>query len=310
MVLQHSGTEPISSTLPFLGHDGRTLDLPPLTGRPLPPPSHHAPPVGPPGAVYIPEAHMARLPPLQATVPVGFPPMSYVRTNSEASYRSWTGFPPSHRAPLASSVTSAPSSEAVHTPDTSGIGPDVPWSSTRAHSIGSSGRSVSGATGGPKTAYIAPSAQPLRTPVYEALFHPQAPPPASQGPPTTDFHASGISDDNNNDELNLDEEANEGEDEDEYDDADKSGVASKAKGKRSNGLQPGGLPTVSFKESRLPRTTKYKLFEDGEIIDWICSPEAPIDWINEALLPQQPKANPKPVFQLVSRASAILITNY
>jgi hypothetical protein len=250
------------------------------------------------------EAHTAGLAPL-ATART-----SYVRTGSETSYHSWTGFPRSHRAPLTSSVTSAPSSDAIHTPDTSGIGPDVPWSSTRTHSIGSSGRSVLGVTGGPKTGCAAPD-QPLRTPVRGVPPHPRLPLSAPQVPPTG-FNTSSVFDDSNGDGPDLDEEVSEAEDdideaEDNHDDDNVSEAAGKAKGKRGKAPRPGGLAIVSYKESQAPRTTRYKLFEDGEIINWLCSPEAPIEWIDEAFLPDQSKARPKPVFQKVSRISNVFI---
>jgi hypothetical protein len=175
--------------------------------------------------------------------------------------------------------------------------------------MGSSGRSISGATGGPKTAYVAP---PLGAPVYEVPPQSRAPPPAQQIPPPTGWDATNVLSDGENDEPYVDEDASD-DDEDNIHETEvniPSEVPGDAKGKRHKAGWPGGEAEVSPNDALLPRMTKYKLFEDGEMINWLCAPDAPLDWVDEALHPDQSKAHPKKVFSLVSRVSDNLTDNH
>lgn len=114
--------------------------------------------------------------------------------------------------------------------------------------------------------------------------------------------------DDNRGEGDSEEEVSEEEDElkDNEEDNNKgkrrgSGTATKPKGKRTGAAsRPGGPYSVSVEEAALPRTAQYKLFEDGDLIEWLCHSLAPVDWIDQVLIPGQSKGRLQPVFHLVS----------
>ncbi|KAF8602756.1 hypothetical protein BDV93DRAFT_545144 [Ceratobasidium sp. AG-I] len=289
----HPSTAHTPTGLPFLGRDGHTFELPPILGNPQTrgmPLAHHAPPLESPMA-----PGPTQLAPLAGPATRSHA-ISHARSGSEASYGSWSALTHDQR-PFAASVTSAPSSDAVHTPDTSRIGPDLPWSSTRAHSINSSSRSASSAVGGPKAAFVAPAAQPLHLPVYHA---PQMAPP---GPPTTGLPVGGDQDSNNLGEADSDEEGSEHDDEfqDDVDEQHGGSATTKSKGMRAPAIRRVGGPAVVPPDVALQaRGTVIKFFEHGEMINWLFDPEAPTAWAKLAVSTEQSRAKPHQIFELMS----------
>ncbi|KAG8728531.1 hypothetical protein FRC10_004859 [Ceratobasidium sp. 414] len=94
---------------------------------------------------------------------------------------------------------------------------------------------------------------------------------------------------------NLDDEVG-GDDDGGYENEDKIGhednnhaVVSKPPVKCGKTLRPGGPPYVDPERAERPRGKKYTLFEDGEMINWLCHPSALVEWINDALAPQSAK---------------------
>ncbi|KAG8733102.1 hypothetical protein FRC10_000419 [Ceratobasidium sp. 414] len=159
----------------------------------------------------------------------------------------------------------------------------MPWPSAHTRSTESSARLLFSATGGPK---IGP-AQPPHALIHEVMPNPHVPLPP--GFHTFDFNVGDGSVPDLDDEVGSDDDGG-------YENKDEIGhednnhvVISKPPVKRGKTLRPGGPPYVDPERAERPCSKKYALFEDGKMINWLCHPSTPVEWINDALAPQSAK---------------------